>query len=133
MTVLSLNIVFLCVSDASDVPIESIRNVAGVLGEDVYLICRYVGGSEVNSGKWKRHMNSKVKSNSAQYKRIAGADKGKLYGREGFSAPESAANLTVKVNVSSVEVEGEYICEFETEDDNFSNAVFLTVVGKLNR
>ncbi|TMS07653.1 Poliovirus receptor-like protein, partial [Larimichthys crocea] len=113
--------------DTSKGPIELRRNVTGYLGKDVYLSCRYVGESEIFSAKWKRQINSKVKSNSAQYRRIAGAINNNLFGRDGFSKPESATNLTVKVNVSSVEVEGEYTCEFDTEDENFSETVFLTV------
>ncbi|KAG8001870.1 Nectin-2 [Nibea albiflora] len=128
MTVLSLNIVFLCVTDGNEEPIEIISSVTGVLGEDVYLSCRYVGESEVFSARWKHQM--KVKSNLVQYKRIAGATNNHLFGRDGFSKPESAANLTIKVNVSSVELEGEYTCEFETEDDYHSGTAFLTVVAQ---
>ncbi|TKS80762.1 hypothetical protein D9C73_014865 [Collichthys lucidus] len=102
-------------TDASKGPIELIRNVTGLLGEDVYLSCRYIGESEVFSAKWKRQINSKVKSNSAQYRRIAGAISNHLFGRDGFSKPASATNLTVKVNVSSVEVEGEYTSQPDIE------------------
>ncbi|XP_070826921.1 uncharacterized protein [Chaetodon trifascialis] len=106
-------------------PIETTRNVTAVLGEDVYLRCRYLGDSELESAEWKRQINPKVKS-----KRLAGFRNGKPFSRDGFSHPDSVSNLTVKMNVSSVEVEGEYICEFESEEENYSDNVFVTVVAQ---
>ena len=117
-----MNTVSLCVSGPI---LEITRNVTGVLGEDVYLGCRYLGDSEIESAEWKRQMNSKVKS-----KRLAGFANGRPFSRDDFSEPDSLTNLTVKMNVSSVEVEGEYICEFESEEEYYSDSVFLTVVGK---
>lgn len=126
MTSLSLDVVLLCVSGPAGEPIlEVSQNITAVLGEDVYLSCRYLGESKIQDAKWKRQINSKVKS-----KRLAGFAHGVSFGRNGFSEPESVTNLTVKMNVSSVEVEGEYTCEFQSEEEDYSSNVFLTVVGK---
>lgn len=126
MTSLSLDVVLLCVSGPAGEPIlEVSQNITAVLGEDVYLSCRYLGESKIQDAEWKRQINSKVKS-----KRLAGFAHGVSFGRNGFSEPESVTNLTVKMNVSSVEVEGEYTCEFESEEEYYSSNVFLTVVGK---
>lgn len=126
MTSLSLDIVLLCVSHPGGEPIlEITKNVTAVLGEDVYLSCRYPGENDIENAAWKRQINSKVKS-----KRLAGFRNGKLFNGSGFSLPDSVTNLTVRMSVSSVAVEGEYICEFETEEGDYSDSVFLTVVGK---
>lgn len=39
-------------------------------------------------------------------------------------------NLTVRMEVLSVDAEGEYICEFESEEEYYTNSVFLSIVGK---
>ncbi|XP_074496622.1 uncharacterized protein LOC141770688 [Sebastes fasciatus] len=105
--------------------IEITHNITAFLGEDVYLGCRYLGESEIQSADWK--FKSKIK-----YKRLAGFVYGKVFNRDGFSEPDSLTNLTVKMNVSSVEVEGEYICEFsfEDEDEDCHDSTFLTVVAR---
>lgn len=101
------------------------RNATAVLGEDVYLSCRYVGDSQIHSAKWKRQTNSKTKS-----KRLAGFSNGKPFANDDFSVPDSPTNLTVRMRVSNVEAEGEYVCEFESEEEYFQNSVFITVLGK---
>lgn len=115
-----------CVSDPGGDPIfEITHNVTAVLGEDVHLVCAYRGDSEISGAEWTRRINSKRKS-----KGLAGFENGIPYGRNGFSAPGSMTNLTVRMEVLSVDAEGEYVCEFETEEEYFSNSVFLSVVGK---
>ncbi|XP_034556382.1 uncharacterized protein si:ch211-149e23.4 isoform X2 [Notolabrus celidotus] len=47
-----------------------------------------------------------------------------------ISEPESATNLTVKMSVSSVKIEGEYLCEFETEEAFYTDSVYVTVVAR---
>ncbi|XP_018520897.1 uncharacterized protein si:ch211-149e23.4 [Lates calcarifer] len=47
-----------------------------------------------------------------------------------FSEPDSLTNLSVKMNVSSVDVEGEYICQFESAEEEFFESVFVTVVAE---
>lgn len=94
-------------------------NLTAVLGEDVYLTCRYFGESEILNSKWRR-----------QSKKLAGFSSTKPFSHQGFSEPDSVTNLTVKMDVFSVEAEGKYICEFETEDEYFSSGVLLTVIGK---
>lgn len=105
-------------------------HITAVLGEDVYLGCRYVGESKIESAQWKHKISSKANSKVKSKKRLAGFVEGKPFSRDDFSKPDSVTNLTVRMNVSSVEAEGEYICEFESDEDNYSESVFLTVVGK---
>ncbi|XP_042342917.1 uncharacterized protein si:ch211-149e23.4 [Plectropomus leopardus] len=102
---------------------EITHNITGVLGEDVYLSCRYLGKSEIQSAKWRRH--SKFKS-----KRLAGFLSGKPFSHGDFSYPDSPTNLTVQMKVSTVEAEGQYICEFESEYEYYSDSVLLTVVAR---
>lgn len=123
---LSLNIVLLFVSDTDDEPdLEITRNVTAVLGEVAYLGCRYLGEEPVQKAEWKRKSNSKVKST-----RLAGFQNGQAFKRDNFSEPDSITNLTVRMWVSSVDLEGEYTCEFETEEEDISDKAFVTVVGK---
>ncbi|XP_061576396.1 uncharacterized protein si:ch211-149e23.4 isoform X2 [Cololabis saira] len=101
------------------------HNATALLGEDVYLSCRYQGDSQIHSGKWKRQTNSKSK-----LKRLAGFLNGKPFSNDDFSDPDSPTNLTVRMKVSSVEAEGEYICEFESEEEYFYESVFVTVLAR---
>ncbi|KAM7399087.1 hypothetical protein PAMP_018379 [Pampus punctatissimus] len=105
------------------------KEITGVLGEDVYLSCRYLGESEILSALWKRQSitNSQVKS-----RRLVGFLAGnKMFCHDNsFSLPDSPTNLTVRMRVSSVEVEGEYICEFGLDKEDLSDSVFLTVVAR---
>lgn len=105
--------------------LEITHNITAVLGEVVYLSCRYLGKSDIQGAEWKRQINSKIKS-----KGLAGFSNRGPFSRHGFSDPDSLTNLTVQMRVSSVEVEGEYICEFESEEGYFSDSAFVTVVGK---
>lgn len=89
------------------------------------LICVYRGDSEILGAEWTRRINSQRKS-----KGLAGFENKIPYGRNGFSEPASMSNLTVRLEVLSVDAEGEYVCQFETEEEYYSNSVFLSVVGK---
>ncbi|XP_070685452.1 uncharacterized protein [Pempheris klunzingeri] len=103
-----------------------ITHITAVLGEDVYLSCRYLGQDEIQSAEWKRL----IKANS-KVKRLAGFKHGEPFSRNiDFSEPDSLTNLTVKMRVSSVEAEGEYICEFQSEDEDYSNKVFVIVLAQ---
>lgn len=118
------------VSGPGGAPIfEITQNITAVLGEDEYLRCRYVGESEILSAIWKRQINSKVQS-----KPLAGFIDDEPFTRQAdISEPESVTNLTVKMNISSVDKEGKYICEFESEEASYSDSIYLTVVGKPSR
>ena len=85
----------------------------------------YLGENEILNAEWKRQRNSRVK-----LKRLAGFTNGVPFNRDGFSEPESVTNLTVQISVSSVEAEGQYICEFGSEEEYYTCHMFLTVVGK---
>ncbi|TDH14643.1 hypothetical protein EPR50_G00022540 [Perca flavescens] len=111
-----------------DPNLEIPHNLTAVLGEDAYLSCRYLGENEIVSAQWKRQINSKIQSKRL---RLAGFSNGEPFSRHlDISNPASPTNLTVKMKVSSVEVEGQYICEFETDEENFSESLFLTVVAR---
>lgn len=122
---LLLNIVLFCVSGLDEEQhIDIIKNITGFLGEAVYLRCRYQGKDEIIGAQWKRQINSNVK-------KLAGfASNGVPYSFNDFEKPDSITNLTAKMIVSTVEAEGEYICEFETVGVYYSDIVFLTVLGK---
>lgn len=63
-------------------------------------------------------------------KGLAGFKNKAPYGRNGFSEPGSMTNLTVRVQVQSLDAEGEYTCEFESEEEYYSNSIFLSIAGK---
>ncbi|XP_022615495.1 uncharacterized protein LOC111232319 [Seriola dumerili] len=114
------------IQDSSEEPtLEITHNVTAVLGEMMYLSCRYLGNREVEKAEWKRKINSYSKS-----KGLAGFQNGQPFSRSDLSEPDSITNLTVNMRVSSVDVEGEYICEFETEMEDFSDSAFVTVVAR---
>lgn len=100
-------------------------NLTAVLGEDVHLSCQYQGPSQILSAQWKLRVNSKSKA-----KRLAGFSHGKPFSREGFSRPDSLTNLTVQMKVSSVKAEGQYVCEFESEEEDFFGSVYVAVVAR---
>ncbi|XP_054455488.1 uncharacterized protein si:ch211-149e23.4 isoform X2 [Anoplopoma fimbria] len=110
---------------AGETVIDFTPNITAFLGEDVYLSCRYQGEDKIESAEWKRQINNKMKS-----KRLAGFVNGKAFSRDNISQPESLSNLTVRMKVSSVEAEGEYICEFRTEDEQYLGSLYLTVVAR---
>lgn len=107
--------------------LEVQQNITAVLGEEAYLSCRYLGSDDVESAMWKRQHKSKFKT------RLAGYRSGKPFSQEGFSEPVSATNITVKMNVSKLEDEGEYECEVVTAEVDYTEYVFLTVVGKTSQ
>lgn len=116
----------LCTSGPGGEPISEVGyNITAVLGEDVYLTCKYLGEGKVESARWRRQFSSSTKS-----KKLAGFLGEKPFSHQGFSEPDSVTNLTVKMDVFSVDAEGKYICEFETEDEMYASSVFLTVIGK---
>ncbi|KAF6724886.1 Poliovirus receptor [Oryzias melastigma] len=98
------------------------ENVTVVLGEDVYLSCEYLGKSQIQSAAWKRQ------TNESNFEGLVGFSNRSLFNN--FSNPDSITNLTVQVKVSSVEAEGEYICEFKSEEEFFFKSVFITVLGR---
>ncbi|XP_030600777.1 uncharacterized protein LOC115790907 [Archocentrus centrarchus] len=101
---------------------EPCERITAVLGEEVYLSCVYLGDSAIESSEWKQKVNSK------KYKRLAGFVNGKAFQHDNFSLPASLTNLTVRMRVTSVEVEGEYTCEFESDKDTYSGTVIIRVI-----
>ncbi|KAF7218437.1 uncharacterized protein si:ch211-149e23.4 isoform X2 [Nothobranchius furzeri] len=97
-------------------------NITAALGEEVHLGCRYLGENQIKSAHWKRQISKGV------IKRLAGFSHGRPYSRSDLSVPASPTDFTVSMNVSSVEAEGMYHCEFEEEDESFFDFMFVIVI-----
>ncbi|XP_063060713.1 uncharacterized protein si:ch211-149e23.4 [Engraulis encrasicolus] len=97
------------------------RNVTATLGEDVYLPCLYTGNPNdtVFTGTWRR---------SGSQKKLVVHYGMKVRATHGFSLPASIHNLTVRMQVRTVEAEGSYTCEFNTLDGFVMHQVSLTVL-----
>ncbi|KAM6932765.1 uncharacterized protein PEZ65_007867 [Lycodopsis pacificus] len=115
-----------CLEGLGGEGIAEITHITAILGEDVDLSCSYLGESEIQSAKWKRRINSENK-----FQRLAGIVNGIPFSRSIYiSEPDSLTNLTVKMKVTSVEAEGEYICEFESDEEQYPHSVYLTVEAR---
>ncbi|KAM9451858.1 uncharacterized protein ACWYII_011612 isoform 5-T5 [Salvelinus alpinus] len=103
------------------------RNVTGILGEDVFLRCQYLGQNDITDASWKRP-DSRMKRSM---KKLTGYKNNKAFSKDpDFSAPASPTNLTVKMRVSTLEAQGEYICAFATDEEEITNSMFLTVLAR---
>ena len=107
----------------SEVEVQS--DPVAVLGEEVYLRCLYHGNASITGSAWKRHRGGRVH-------RLAGFTNGTAFRRSTatLSFPASPTNLTVRMRVSGVDVEGEYVCVFESQDREFNKTVNLQVHGR---
>ncbi|CAL8352766.1 unnamed protein product [Lota lota] len=103
----------------SEVEIQS--NLIAVLGEEVRLRCLYHGNASITGSVWKRLKNTRVH-------RLAGFVNGTAFRRVArYSYPASPTNLTMQMRVSGLDAEGEYICTFESQDEEFTQSMFLEV------
>ncbi|XP_029528397.2 uncharacterized protein LOC115136772 isoform X3 [Oncorhynchus nerka] len=103
------------------------RNVTGILGEDVFLRCQYMGPNDITEASWKRP-DSRMKRSM---KKLTGYKNNKAFSKDpDFSAPASPTNLTVKMRVSTLEAQGEYTCVFATDEEEITNSMFLTVLAR---
>ncbi|XP_052323565.1 uncharacterized protein si:ch211-149e23.4 isoform X3 [Oncorhynchus keta] len=103
------------------------RNVTGILGEDVFLRCQYLGPNDITEATWKRP-DSRMKRSM---KKLTGYKNNKAFSKDpDFSAPASPTNLTVKMRVSTLEAQGEYTCVFATDEEEITNSMFLTVLAR---
>ncbi|XP_023836019.1 uncharacterized protein si:ch211-149e23.4 isoform X3 [Salvelinus sp. IW2-2015] len=103
------------------------RNVTGILGEDVFLRCQYLGQNDITDASWKRPDPRMKRS----MKKLTGYKNNKAFSKDpDFSAPVSPTNLTVKMRVSTLEAQGEYICAFATDEEEITNSMFLTVLAR---
>ncbi|XP_038817698.1 uncharacterized protein LOC120018552 [Salvelinus namaycush] len=103
------------------------RNVTGILGEDVFLRCQYLGQNDITDASWKRP-DSRMKRSM---KKLTGYKNNKTFSKDpDFSAPASPTNLTVKMRVSTLEAQGEYTCVFATDEEEITNSMFLTVLAR---
>ncbi len=101
------------------------QTVTGILGEEVYLRCLYTGQSSIFFSSWNRIDSTNKAKKMASYK-----SSGNSFKRENFGNPASITNLTVKVNVTSFDQEGEYTCVFNSDEDETKDTMFLSVIGE---
>lgn len=101
------------------------QTVTGILGEEVYLRCLYTGQSSILFSSWNRIDSTNKAKKMAGYKSSVDSFK-----RENFGNPASNTNLTVKVNVTSFDQEGEYTCVFDSDEDETKDTMFLSVIGE---
>ncbi|KAL7848561.1 hypothetical protein SRHO_G00201840 [Serrasalmus rhombeus] len=100
------------------------QNVTGVLGEEVYLHCLYKGPNDIIYSSWKR-------PETTSEKKIAGyKHDGNPFNKDGFSTPASKTNLTVKVGINSLDMEGCYMCSFGSDEEEIKETTFLTVIAR---
>ncbi|XP_051521924.1 uncharacterized protein si:ch211-149e23.4 isoform X2 [Myxocyprinus asiaticus] len=99
--------------------------VTGILGEEVYLHCLYTGQSKIMFSSWNRLDSSKSAKKMAGYKY-----NNIPFNRENFDIPASVTNLTVKLNVTSLDVEGEYTCVFNSDDDETKDNMLLKIIAR---
>ena len=116
----------------SEVEVQS--DLVAVLGEEVYLRCLYHGNASINASAWTRRRG-------AHLHRLAGFTNGTAVGLSAAAAaaaaasvsiPPSPTNLTVRMRVSGLDAEGEYVCTFESQDQEFTKTVNLRVHGRSN-
>ncbi|TSZ12225.1 Dynein heavy chain domain-containing protein 1 [Bagarius yarrelli] len=108
--------------DAMDIIID--HHLIGVLGEDIYLQCLYSGTHKITDSSWKR-LDSRNRA-----KVMAGYRSGKPFAKDSFSTPESTTNLTVKVRLNSLELEGNYTCVFSSDEDEIMDRMFLRIIAR---
>lgn len=63
-------------------------------------------------------------------KMMAGYKNGRPFVKDNFCTPASLTNLTVKVSINSLEVEGQYACVFSTDEEEIMDSLLLNVIGK---
>ncbi|XP_010891948.2 uncharacterized protein si:ch211-149e23.4 [Esox lucius] len=108
-----------------DLEIE--HEVTGILGEDVFLHCHYLGQKDITDASWKGPESGIKRSR----KKLSGYKNNNPFSNDpDFSIPASPTNLTVRLRVSSLEVQGEYTCMFETDTDEWTDSMFLTVLAQ---
>ncbi|XP_064158816.1 uncharacterized protein si:ch211-149e23.4 isoform X2 [Anguilla rostrata] len=107
-----------------DVLVEVERNVTGVLGEEVVLRCQYTGQEQLIMSAWKKR-ETRSRGWLAGYHASAPFTK-----HQDFGLPASPTNLSVTVNITSLEAEGEYICVFISMMQQYEQSVFLTVLAR---
>ncbi|XP_043115284.1 uncharacterized protein si:ch211-149e23.4 isoform X3 [Puntigrus tetrazona] len=111
-------------SETKDLVLD--QTVTGILGEEVYLRCLYTGQSSITISSWNR-----IDSTNKAKKMAGYAFGGKPYKRDkNFDIPTSVSNLTVKLNVTSFDQEGEYTCVFDSDDYETKDTLFLSVIAR---
>ncbi|XP_036414897.1 uncharacterized protein si:ch211-149e23.4 [Colossoma macropomum] len=101
------------------------QNVTGVLGEEVYLRCLYKGPNNITYSSWNRLESSTNEKKMAGYRHG-----GKPFRKDSFSTPASITNLTVKVAIDSLDMEGRYTCAFSSDEEEIKETMFLTVIAR---
>ncbi|XP_028856792.1 uncharacterized protein LOC114802243 isoform X2 [Denticeps clupeoides] len=111
--------------DGEAIPLILEPNVTAVLGQEVSLRCLYRGDQKVVSSSWSREDFKKTI-------KLASFNGHKNFGKEGFSTPASFTNLTVTVNISRVEAEGHYTCQFDLGEEIVKDTLFIRVLVQPN-
>ncbi|TRY89423.1 hypothetical protein DNTS_010825 [Danionella cerebrum] len=101
------------------------QTVEGIIGEEVYLHCLYTGESTIQFSSWNRLDSAMKAKKMAGYSYING-----FFKKDHFDMPSSVTNLTVRVNVTSLDLEGEYMCVFNSEEDETKGQTFLSVIAR---
>lgn len=101
------------------------QTVTGILGEEIYLHCLYTGQSNILYSSWNRLDSSKKSKKMAGYHQ-----NNKPFNRENFDIPALLTNLTVKISVTSLDLEGEYACIFNSDEDEIKDTMFFRVIGE---
>ncbi|KAL0973178.1 hypothetical protein UPYG_G00199960 [Umbra pygmaea] len=108
----------------TDIEIEN--PVTGILGEDIFLRCLYLGENDITDASWRR-----LDIRTKRMKKLTGyKNTGPFTNDPEFSVPASPTNLTVKVRVSSLEAQGMYTCVFATDEEEITKSMFLTVLAQ---
>ena len=108
----------------SEVEVQS--DPVAVLGEEVSLRCLYHGNATITASAWRRHRGARAH-------RLAGFTNSTAFRHRTprVAFPPSPTNITVRMRVSGVDAEGEYICAFQSQDSReFTKTVFLRVHGR---
>lgn len=105
------------------------KNMTAILGDETYLRCLYIGNVSILYSSWNRL------DSSSSLKRVAGCKyNGLLYNNLNASnLPASSSNLTFKVNIDNLNMEGQYTCVFNTDEAEIRKMMFLSVLGKSSR
>nr|XP_015197302.1 PREDICTED: uncharacterized protein LOC107076744 isoform X2 [Lepisosteus oculatus] len=99
------------------------KNITGVLGEQAVLQCEYKGTVKLDGSYWQTRYDANKKKKIFRF-----VNGNLLKNTEDFSPPSSADNLTILLNITSLEDEKEFTCVFQTEDEDLAKTIYLTVL-----
>nr|XP_023692822.1 uncharacterized protein LOC111856805 isoform X1 [Paramormyrops kingsleyae] len=122
---LFLGLVFNVLANCCCSDVEIQKNVVGVLGETVVLRCQYVGKSNMMASFWTEQQSS------GNWKQLVGFFMKEVQvNDQKFSVPVSPSNLTITMNITSLEDEREYKCSFFSGYEIMEETMTLTVLAR---